>query len=55
MAVEIKKQNGDMRKHWDFASFVQDNVELCNHLGIAVPTESYRQNYADNKVRVKVL
>ena len=55
MAVEIKRQNGDMRQHWDLASFVYDNVELCKHLGIAVPPETHRQNYADNKVRVKVL
>ena len=55
MAVEIKRQNGDMRQHWDFASFVYDNVGLCERLGIAVPPEQYRQNYADNKVRVKVL
>jgi hypothetical protein len=55
MAVEIKRQNADMRQHWDYASFVYDNVGLCEHLGIAVPPEPYRQNYADNKVRVKVL
>ena len=55
MAVEIKRQNADMRHHWDFASFVYDNVELCNCLGIAVPPAEYQQNYADNKVRVKVL
>ena len=55
MAVEIKRQNADMRQHWDYASFVYDNVELCKHLGIAVPPDPYRQNYADNKVRVKVL
>jgi hypothetical protein len=55
MAVEIKRQNGDMRKHWDLASFVYDNVGLCERLGIAVPPVEYRQNYTDNKVRVKVL
>jgi len=44
-----------MRQHWDLASFVYDNVELCERLGIAQPPEQYRQNYADNKVRVKVL
>lgn len=55
MAVEIKRQNADMRQHWDLASFVNDNVELCERLGIAGPPAEYRQNYADNKVRVKVL
>ena len=55
MAVEIKRQNTDMRQHWDYASFVYDNVGLCQRLGIAVPPEPYRQNYADNKIRVKVL
>lgn len=55
MAVEIKRQNADMRKHWDYASFVYDNVGLCDRLGIEVPPAEYRQNYADNKVRVKVL
>jgi hypothetical protein len=55
MAIEIKRQNTDMRKHWDYASFVYNNVELCNRLGIAVPSAEYQQTYADNKVRVKVL
>jgi hypothetical protein len=55
MAVEIKRQNTDMRKHWDYASFVYDNRKLCQHLGIAPPPEEYQQTYADNKVRVKVL
>ena len=43
-----------MRAHWDHASFVYDNRGLCDQLGIAPPTEYY-QNYADNKIRVKVL
>ena len=55
MAVEIKRQNADMRHHWDQASFVYDNHGLCERLGIAPPPEEYQQNYADNKVRVKVL
>ena len=55
MAVEIKRQNADMRHHWDYASFVYNNVELCERLGIAIPPEEYRQNYVDSKVRVKVL
>ena len=55
MAVEIKQQNADMRRHWDYASFVYNNRELCQQLGIAPPPEEYQQTYADNKVRVKVL
>ena len=55
MAVEIKRQNADMRTHWDYASFVYDNIELCKQLGIEPPPEQYRQNYADSKVRVKIL
>jgi hypothetical protein len=55
MAVEIKRQNGDMRHHWDFASFVYNNRDLCERLGIAQPPDQYQQNYADNKIRVKVL
>ena len=55
MAVEIKRQNSDLRRHWDLASFVYDNVGLCERLGIDLPSQEYRQNYADNKVRVKVL
>ena len=55
MAVEIKRQNTDMRRQWDYASFVYDNRELCQQLGIAPPPEEYQQTYADNKVRVKVL
>jgi hypothetical protein len=55
MAVEIKRQNEDMRAHWDLASFVYNNQELCNRLNIAPPPEEYQQNYVDTKVRVKVL
>jgi hypothetical protein len=55
MAIEIKRQNGDMRQHWDYASFVYDNVELCEQLGIEPPPAEYQQNYIDSKVRVKVL
>jgi hypothetical protein len=55
MAVAIKRQNADMRAHWDLASFVYDNQGLCARLGIAPPPAEYQQNYADNKVRVKVL
>ena len=55
MAVEIKRQNADMRQHWDYASFVYDNLQLCQHLKIAAPPDTYRQNYQDSKVRVKVL
>jgi len=55
MAVEIKRQNTDMRRHWDYGSFVYNNYGLCERLGIAPPPTEYQQTYADNKVRVKVL
>jgi hypothetical protein len=55
MAIKIKQQNADMHAHWDYASVVYNNVELCKQLGIAPPSAEYRQTYADNKVRVKVL
>ena len=55
MAVEIQKQNAALRPHWEHASFVHDNLDLCERLGIAPPSEEYRQNYIENKVRVKVL
>ena len=55
MANEIRRQNADMRAHWDYASFVNDNLELCEHLKITAPPETYRQNYLDSKIRVKVL
>jgi hypothetical protein len=55
MAVEIKRQNEDMRPVWEHAGSVEDNLALCDRLGIAQPPEQYRQNYADNKIRVKVL
>jgi hypothetical protein len=55
MAVEIKRQNADMRQHWDYAGSVADNLALCARLVIAQPPVEYRQNYADNKIRVKVL
>ena len=55
MAVEIKRQNEDMRPVWEHASSVENNLALCDRLGIAAPPTEYRQNYADNKIRVKVL
>jgi hypothetical protein len=44
-----------MRPHWDLASSVSNNLDLCDRLGIAAPSEQYQQTYADSKVRVKVL
>jgi len=55
MAVEIQRQNTDMRPFWEHASSVADNLDLCERLGIAAPPAEYQQNYADNKIRVKVL
>jgi hypothetical protein len=55
MAEHIKQQNLAMRPVWEHASSVADNLALCDRLGIARPPEKYRQNYADNKIRVKVL
>ena len=55
MATEIKRQNADMRPAWEHASSVADNLALCDRLGITAPPTEYRQNYADNKIRVKVL
>jgi hypothetical protein len=55
MAQHIKNQNADMRPIWEHASSVADNLALCDRLGIAAPPAEYRQNYADNKIRVKVI
>ena len=55
MAVEIQRQNADMRPVWEHASSVANNLALCERLGIAAPPVEYRQNYADGKIRVKVL
>jgi hypothetical protein len=55
MAGEIRRQNSDMRAHWDLAGAVSDNRQLCDTLGIALAPEQYQQVYADHKVRVKVL
>ena len=55
MAQHIKQQNLAMRPIWEHASSVTDNLTLCDRLGIARPPKEYKQNYADNKIRVKVL
>jgi hypothetical protein len=55
MAQQITQQNSAMRLHWDLASFVYNNQDLCDRLGIAAPSEQYQQVYTDSKVRVKVL
>jgi hypothetical protein len=55
MALEIARQNAAMRVYWEHASFVVDNLGLCERIGIAPPPEEYRQNYSENKMRVKVL
>lgn len=54
MYQEIIKQNKSMRPYWDLASFVYNNVELCSKLGLKLPDEQFRQDYAQHKVRVKV-
>jgi hypothetical protein len=54
MADEIARQNAAMRPYWDLGSFVYNNHELCDRLGISYPPEEYQQVYADHKVRVKV-
>jgi hypothetical protein len=55
MAVEIRRQNADLRPVWEYASSVANNLVLCERLGIAAPPAEYRQTYADNKIRVKIL
>jgi len=54
MAAEIDRQNAAMRPYWDLGSFVYNNHDLCNRLGITCPSVEYQQTYADHKVRVKV-
>jgi hypothetical protein len=54
MYQEIISQNKSMRPFWDLGSFVYNNHELCNQLGLAYPPREYQQNYAEHKVRVKV-
>jgi hypothetical protein len=55
MAVEITKQNSAMRSSWEHASFVYNNIELCEKIGIAVPPDEYQQIYADHNMRVKII
>ena len=55
MAEHIKQQNSAMRPAWEHAGSVTDNLVLCDRLGIAPPPTEYRQNYGNNKIRVKVL
>jgi hypothetical protein len=55
MAVEISRQNAAMRPYWEHASFVHNNLDLCEQLGIAAPPAEYQQDYAEHKLRVKVL
>jgi hypothetical protein len=54
MYQHIIKQNSDMRPFWDFASFVNNNHELCRQLGIEIPDTNSQQVYVDHKIRVKV-
>jgi hypothetical protein len=55
MAVEITRQNSSMRPYWEHASFVSDNRQLCDSLGITYPPEQYKQIYTEHKMRVKIL
>jgi hypothetical protein len=55
MYQEIITQNKAMRPYWDLASFVYDNHQLCDKLGLQYPDKEYHQLYAEHKVRVKVL
>lgn len=57
MAMHIDQQNSDMlnfcvRNDIDFD--VEDNYELCDRLGIARPSNDYRQNYAQSDIRVAI-
>jgi len=54
MYQHIIKQNSDMRPFWDLASFVSNNTELCDSLGIRNPPKEYCQTYTEHKIRVKV-
>jgi hypothetical protein len=55
MSMEISKQNAALRPHWEHASFVHNNVDLCEKIGIAPPPAEYRQDYMEHKIRVKIL
>jgi hypothetical protein len=55
MAKHIQQQNLAMRPVWEHASSVANNLALCDQIGIAPPSKEYRQNYADNKIRIKVI
>lgn len=56
MAKIISQQNSDLfdwiNKHDTIR--VNNNVELCRRLGIAAPTDEYRQYYSVSDVRVEV-
>ena len=54
MAAEITKQNAAMRPYWNLGSFVYNNHDLCDQVGLLYPPAEYQQTYADHKVRVKV-
>jgi len=56
MAKIITRQNHDLLK-WinnNDTLRVNNNVELCRKLGIAEPTDEYRQYYSTSDVRVEV-
>jgi hypothetical protein len=57
MAMHIDQQNADMLNYCvrnDIDFDVEDNYELCDRLGIARPSNDYRQNYAQSDIRVAI-
>jgi hypothetical protein len=60
MAKKIQEQNqGIVNAMWDYKhrglTEVATNLELCDALGIAWPDGEFKQNYANNDVKVTVI
>lgn len=56
MAKIIADQNRDIEKHITAGStYPVDNQELCNLLGIKLPSPKYQQNYPDSDIKVSIV
>lgn len=58
MAMHIDMQNSDMLSYCvvnDIDFDVEDNIELCDRLGLEHPGSEYRQRYAESDVRVAIV
>ena len=56
MSMHIDQQNNDILESWKLPGHeVSTNTELCDVLGISVPSGAYVQDYKKDDIKVKII